>query len=65
MDRRCVPANLLPRTRFRATVGYCYSVWTNMVKTDDWIHGVQQNMFQNMDDPITFDGLVLRVEGRF
>ena len=54
-----------PKGRFLATAGYCYSVWTNMVRTDDWIHGVQQNMFQNMDNPITFDGLVLRVEGRF
>ncbi len=54
-----------PNGHLRATVGYCYSVWTNMVKTDDWIHGVQGNMFRNMDDAITFDGLVLRVEGRF
>lgn len=54
-----------PNGHLRATVGYCYSVWTNMVKTDDWIHGIQGNAFQNMDGAVTFDGLVLRVEGRF
>jgi hypothetical protein len=54
-----------PNGHLRATVGYAYSVWTNMVKTDDWIHGVQGNAFQNMGDAVTFDGLVLRVEGRF
>ncbi len=54
-----------PKGHFRATAGYAYSVWTNMVKTDEWIDGVQRNAFQNMDGAITFDGLVLRVEGRF
>lgn len=54
-----------PDGHLRATVGYAYSVWANMVKTDDWIHGVQGNAFRNMDGAVTFDGLVLRVEGRF
>jgi hypothetical protein len=54
-----------PEGRLRATVGYVYSVWTNVVKTQDWIHGVQSNQFGNLGDSITFDGLVLRVEGRF
>lgn len=54
-----------PKGHFRATAGYAYSVWTNMVKTDEWIDGVQHNAFQNMNGAITFDGLVLRVEGRF
>lgn len=55
----------LPGGSLRATAGYAYSVWTNVVKTEDWIHGVQQNRFNDMGDAITFDGFVLRVEGRF
>jgi len=54
-----------PCGTLRATVGYAYSVWTNIVKTEDWIHGVQSNDFRDMGDSITFDGVVLRLEGRF
>ena len=50
---------------FRATAGYVFSAWTNAVKTDDWIHAVQTNDFRGMNDTMTFDGLVVRVEGRF
>jgi len=49
----------------RATIGYVYSAWTNVVKTDDFIHAVQTNDFRDMNDNMTFDGLVVRVEVRF
>jgi hypothetical protein len=55
----------LPGGRLQATVGYVFSAWTNVVKTEDWIHAVQANDFRDMGDTITFDGLVARVEGRF
>jgi len=55
----------LPGGTLQATVGYVFSAWTNVVKTEDWIHAVQTNDFRDMDDSITFDGLVARVEGRF
>jgi len=55
----------LPGGTMQLTVGYVFSAWTNVVKTEDWIHAVQTNDFRDMDDTITFDGLVARVEGRF
>lgn len=55
----------LPEGRLQATVGYVFSAWTNVVKTEDWIRAVQMNDFRDMGDTITFDGLVARVEGRF
>ena len=51
--------------RMQATLGYMFSAWTNVVKTEEWIHGVQTNDFRDMGDTMTFDGLVARVEGRF
>ncbi|MCL4204753.1 MAG: hypothetical protein KJ000_19930 [Pirellulaceae bacterium] len=54
-----------PGGNLRATAGYAYSAWTNVIKTEDWINGVQNNLFKDMGDSITFDGLVFRVEGRF
>lgn len=54
-----------PSGNLRATAGYAYSAWTNVVKTEDWINGVQNNLFRDMGDSITFDGFVFRVEGRF
>lgn len=50
---------------FRATVGYVYSSWNNVVKTEDWIRAVQTNNAKDMGDTMTFDGLVGRVEARF
>lgn len=51
--------------RIRATAGYLFSAWTNTVKTEDWINAVQTNDFRDMNDTMTFDGLVVRIEGRF
>jgi hypothetical protein len=50
---------------WRLSAGYVFSAWYNTVKTDEWIHAVQQNNFLNLGDTMTFDGLVARIEGRF
>ena len=54
-----------PGGNFRATLGYVFSAWTNVVKTEDWVRGVQTNNFADMSGTMTFDGLVARIEGRF
>lgn len=50
----------------RLSVGYMYSCWHNVLKTNEWIDAVQQNNFVQMSDRyhgmITFDGLTARVE---
>lgn len=51
--------------RLRATAGYVFSAWTNVVETQNYIHAVQLNNYQDMSSTITFDGVVCRVEGRF
>ena len=50
---------------FRASCGYLISTWDNVVKTDEFIEGVQTNDFVDLDGRIGFDGFVGRVEGRF
>jgi hypothetical protein len=54
-----------PGGRLRGTLGYVFSSWGNMVKTEDWVRAVQTNDFRDMGDTITFDGVVARIEGRF
>jgi len=51
--------------RFRATAGYSFGVWTNIVKTNDFINAVQNNDFRDMNDDMTFDGIVTHIEARF
>jgi len=50
---------------YRATAGYVFSAWTNMLQTDEWIRGVHNNDFIGMEDTTTFDGLVARFEARY
>ena len=50
---------------WRISGGYLLSAWTNVVKTDEFIDRVRRNNFVDMGDAMTFDGLTLRVEGRF
>ncbi len=50
---------------WRITGGYAFNAWYNTVKTDEWIKSVQSNNFVGLGDGITFDGIVLRCEGRF
>jgi len=54
-----------PGGKFRATLGYVFSAWTNVVKTQDWVRAVQTNDFTDMSGTMTLDGLVTRIEGRF
>lgn len=48
--------------RLRVTAGYSFSGWFNVVRTDQFIKGVQGNDFTGMHDTLTFDGFVGRVE---
>lgn len=54
---------------FRLNVGYTYSIWTNVVKNNEWINAVQQNNFVDQSDNfnglLTFDGLTARAEVRW
>jgi hypothetical protein len=51
---------------FRLSVGYNYSIWTNVMKNNEWINTIQTNNFvdpsDNYDGMITFDGLTARAE---
>ena len=51
--------------RWRLSGGYLVSGWFNTVKTDDWIDAVRRNNFVDMNDSISFDGFVGRLEYRF
>jgi len=50
----------------RFSVGYLFSSWLNVVKTNEWINTVQQNNFvdpsDNYNGLMTFDGLTARAE---
>lgn len=50
---------------WRLTGGYMISAWYNTVKTDEWIAAVRNNDFVGLSSNMSFDGLVLRCEGRF
>ena len=49
----------------RLSAGYRVTTWFNFVKNDEWIRGVQNHDFTNMDGAFTFDGLVGRAEWLF
>jgi hypothetical protein len=51
--------------KLRITAGYSFSGWFNLVRTDQFIKGVQGNDFTGMHDTLTFDGFVGRVELQF
>jgi hypothetical protein len=50
---------------WRITGGYLISAWYNNVKTDEWVKAVRSNNTVGLSDNMTFDGFVLRCEGRF
>lgn len=50
---------------WRATAGYTFGAWVNVVKTDEWIDSVRRNNFVGLGDTMTIDGFVARIEGRF
>ncbi len=53
----------------RLSIGYMYSTWYNVTRTNEWINAVQQNNFVDQSDNfngfMTFDGLVSRLEIRW
>jgi hypothetical protein len=51
--------------RLKLNVGYMISSWFNMVKTEEFIHAVHLNDFNDLDDVLSFDGLVGQAELSF
>ncbi len=53
----------------RLSIGYTYSIWYNITRTNEWINAVQQNNFVDQSDNfngfMAFDGLVTRAELRW
>jgi len=49
----------------RITAGYMFAGWFNALTTGSYIPGVQNRQFNNLNETITFDGLVSRFEYRF
>lgn len=51
---------------FRLSAGYAYSIWGNIVRTNEWIDAVQLNNYtdrtENFNSFMTFDGLTARAE---
>lgn len=54
-----------PSGRLRVTGGYLISGWFNTLTTGAYIKGVQSGSYNELDETLTFDGLVSRVELRF
>jgi hypothetical protein len=50
---------------WRATLGYMFSHWTNVVTTSEFIDAVQFDNYVAVGDTVGFDGLVSRVECRW
>lgn len=65
MDLELGVAWVGPRGHWRFAAGYMISAWYNTITTPVWIHGVQQTDFTSLEDHLTFDGLVARIESRF
>jgi len=51
--------------RFRVTAGYMFAGWFNSLTTGSYIPGVQARQFNDLNETITFDGLVTRVMWQF
>jgi hypothetical protein len=53
----------------RLSVGYSYSTWYNVTRTNEWINAVQHNNFTDPSDNfngfMSFDGFVTRLEVRW
>jgi hypothetical protein len=54
---------------FRLSAGYAYSLWGNIVRTNEWIDAVQLNNYtdrtENFNSFMTFDGITARAEFRW
>jgi hypothetical protein len=51
--------------RWRIATGYMYSHWLNTVTTDEFIDAVQADNYVDVEDSLTFDGFVTRMECRW
>ena len=51
--------------RVRVTAGYQFAGWFNALTTGSYIPGVQNRQFNNLNETITFDGLVTRLLVQF
>ncbi|HEY2413985.1 MAG TPA: Lpg1974 family pore-forming outer membrane protein [Pirellulaceae bacterium] len=51
--------------RVRITAGYQFAGWFNALTTGSYIQGVQNRQFNNLNETITFDGLVTRFLWQF
>src|SRR6185436_17763987 len=53
----------------RLSMGYMYSIWYNVTRTNEWINAVQHNNFVDQSDNfngfMAFDGFVTRLEVRW
>lgn len=53
----------------RLSLGYTYSIWSNVTRTNEWINAVQENNFvdpsDNFNGFMSFDGFVSRLEVRW
>jgi hypothetical protein len=54
-----------PSDHWRFALGYMYSHWMNAVTMPEFIEAVQHNSYVDVEETITFDGLVTRVECRW
>ena len=48
--------------RWHVSTGYMFSHWTNVVSTGEFINAVQKDKYVDVDDTLSFDGIVTRVE---
>jgi hypothetical protein len=51
--------------RAQITAGYQFAGWFNSLTTGSYILGVQNRQFNNLNETITFDGLVTRFQWQF
>ncbi len=51
--------------RVRVTGGYAISGWFNTLTTGSYIDGVRAGSYNDLNDALTFDGLVSRIELRY
>jgi hypothetical protein len=54
-----------PSDRCRITTGYMYSHWMNTVSVSEFIDAVQADNYVDVEDTLSFDGFVTRLECRW
>lgn len=54
-----------PQERLSISAGYLFQRWGNIVATDEWIAGVRQDSYVDLQNSLGFDGLTARAEARW